>query len=694
MNKAIVPILLFIVYLTIGIFTITHYGINWDEPAHFMRGQTFLRFFLTGKKDYSDLPQIDNKSYKKDYGYEFVDNSSGSIVRRSIYQYSKREFAFYTQDIEKNGTHPVFSDVMSALFNYVFFIKLGIAPDIFSYNYYVVFVAALLVAGMYVWVKKNFGHFAAIISSLSLALFPVFWAESHNNVKDIPQAVFFSFALFSFYEAVTTKKIKYVLLFALFGSFAFATKFNFIFVAPIIIFWLIFRWLFIYRTKLQNFPSFFNAHKLFVLSFLAVPFIVILVWIGTFPAMWFEPKLILASISYYKTVGTSALQGFNPYVLNYLAFATPPAILAYAFIGATGFLLSFKKREKDLILLVSIWFLVSVGRVMIPGTVIYGGVRQIMEYIPALAILSGIGAGVIATWLHSFVVKNKLLNHLAIKPLILLQLLITLSFLPITFKLISLHPNEGVYFNFLIGGLKGAKEHDIADWGQTLGNPHRQGIKWINDHAEKEARLSLSFELWSNVPHIWVRNDIIYDEKVKSGPARQGEYVMSVTNKSGFLDWYTAKYYETFIQPIYKLEVDDVSLLKIWKNDNTHIKNRFKNLKEEKILSVDITRQNNSFTLTLPSAKRLLRIELHNENPNVCKRRNQYVGNIQLYRGNSFSEPVALRGSVNDFKDKLTYKEPFFLFNGEKAKVVVLNIAVDDPCFTAIKSADVYVIKE
>lgn len=695
MNSLRVPFFLFLIFFVTGIATITHYGINWDEPAHFMRGQAFLRFLILGKKDYAELPEIDGKSYIKDYGYEFVDKATGSVIRRSIYQHWERGLMYYTEDIEKRGSHPAFSDILAAFSNYIFFITLGIAPDIFSYNYYIVLMASLLVGGIYFFVRRYFGPFAAIVSSLSLALFPVFWAESHNNVKDIPQAVFFSFAIFSLYAAFTTKKIRYVLLFALWGAFAFSTKFNFVFIVPIAVTWFIFRWLFFYRTNRIDPMRFFKKNKRFFLSFLLVPIIIVVIWIGTFPAMWFEPKLIPAAFSYYKTTGTAISTGINPYALQYLLFTTPPVILLFSIVGVVGGFFLAKKIERDVILLVVVWFLIPILRVTMPNTVIYGGVRQIMEYIPALAILSGIGAHFLVVLVHRWLTRKKIGLALSSssKMLHFLQLFVLVSFIPLVLTLVRLHPNEGVYFNTFIGGLSGAKERDFPDWGQTLGNPHRQGITWINEHVEKGAKLSLDFELWSNLPHIWVRNDILYDSRFKSGTQRQGEYVMSVTNKSEFLNWFRFKDLDTFVEPVHQVAVDGVPLLKIWKNDVDHIKAEYKNMEEEKLTNVSLKKEGLTFTVTLPNVRKILRIEFVNDDPNLCNDFNDYVGNINLYRS-KLAKPTAVQASAYDFNDKLTYRKPFFQFTGEEAKVIVVNIAIDHPCYSTIKAADVVVIKK
>ncbi len=680
-------LILGILYVVTGLVSLPNYGVNWDEPAHFMRGQAFFRFLFTGRQDYSGLPELDLKNYKLNFGYEFRDEQTGRVIRRSIYQHWERTLPFYyTWEIEKRGTHPAFSDVMAALFNNIFFVKLGVAPDVHSYNYYVVFVSGALVAGLYIWMKRRFDTIAAAVSSLSLALFPVFWAESHYNVKDVPQAVFYSFAMMALYEAVVQKKIKFVWLFALMFGSAFATKFNAVFILPTILLWLISRCLILYPQKLSRAILILRSHKAFFLTFLAVPFVAVFLWVVTFPAAWFEPKLLALSISYYNYMGRTAGATFSLYSLYYLLFTTPPVILIYAAAGIALPFLKGTKREKDFTLFAVSWLLVPIVRVMLPHTVIYGGVRQIMEYIPAMAVLSGIGA----SWIFRLLVGNRKRANLTLG----LQAAALLSFLPITLKMISIHPNEGVYFNSLIGGLKGAKEHNIPDWGQTLGNPYRQGIVWINEHAEQGAKLALVYEQQTNVPYIWVRNDLIFENRTKSGPLRLGEYIMTVTNKSDFLDRYRLRELETFVDPVYQVAVDDVTILKVWKNDRDHVKEEYKDMEEEKLSSVTISQKDLSVRVTLPTARRLLRIELENDNPLLCREINDHVGIIQLYESDTLTRPRIFPASGYDYNDQLIYREPFFLFAAELAKVVDINLTLDHPCYRTIKAAQVYVVKE
>src|SRR3989344_5295355 len=64
----LIPVVFFLItFLTIG-----DYGIKLDEPVHFMRGQAYLNFLMTGKTQYPDdlgnnPSQFQNRSYSTKY---------------------------------------------------------------------------------------------------------------------------------------------------------------------------------------------------------------------------------------------------------------------------------------------------------------------------------------------------------------------------------------------------------------------------------------------------------------------------------------------------------------------------------------------------------------------------------------------------------------------------------------------------
>lgn len=695
MKNFLVCLLLFCIYFTVAIFTLSDYGINWDEPTHFMRGQTFANYIFSGKKDFSYLPKFDDTSYIPDFGYVRQDEATGLPVRRSVYQ--NYPLDFFTTRPEWNGAHPPLAGILAAISNIIFYQKLGIVSDVYSYNLVPLFLSALLVGYLYYWVKRTFGVFAGIVASISLALFPLWIGESHYNIKDIPQAVFFSCTILFFYLAVSTLRVGYVVLFILSASFAFATKLNIAFSVFILFPWLIYylRTHFTKPLRPAHVWLFFQKHRLFSTIFLLTPLIMLGIFILCWPAIWFNPSFLLSSFSFYKTIGTSgnsAVNAFKAYPLYYVIFATPLVILLYSLVGVIrGAGLSGKKR--DVYVLVLLWFLVPIIRVMLPKTAIYGGVRQIIEFVPAMAILSGIGAQIVAPWLRGFMgnkrVKNPFNNN-AIPPsfrMKLVQILILLSFVPLAFKLISLHPNEGVFFNSLIGGLKGAQARHIPDAGVTLGNPYRQASRWLNQYALKDALIAFGHGNLTNIPRVWLRKDLKLHNTYKSGPAREGEYVVSVTDQSPYDDRFDLRYYKKFLVPVYQVEVDGVSLLTIWKNDADKLKEGYEVEEEVKGLAIDTT-NSRYITITLPTIRNVTRIEFDTGASSNCTPPSGQAGRV------TFNPGTTLPAITYVLQSKLHYPEPFYLFAAEPSSTLRFQPLDPESCLFHASHIRVFALKE
>lgn len=552
---AATALIVFLIYFTIHLFLLPQYGLNWDEPIHFIRGQLYLRYFLTGKKDYTDLPILKIHYPKNAFTSipQLFDYEDDREFRRSIYQYGQEKERFALDNFvisDDEGGHPPIADIFAAFTNYLFYQKLGWLGDIESYHLFIVFVSSFFVASLFLFVASIYGVFAGVISALSLSLYPLFFAEQHFNIKDPVEAVFYGLALMSFYWAVVHNSRKILLVSSLLAGLALSTKFNILFATITV-----FLWIAVYQL---------SKVKSMVIAFLVYPLIAATMLISTWPYLWDDPigKLIKV-VGYYRHIGGSTYQtttllpfwGLNSYAFQWVLYATPLVTL-FLFLVGVWWTLRFGMREKTkTALFVLFWFLVPIVRVSLPGTGIYGGLRQIMEFLPALAILSGIGA-----------------KHLAGRQR-LIKGFIILSFIPITLKIISIHPNQNVYMNPLIGGLKGAKDGDFPDWGVTLGSAYQQGMDWLTIHAEPEANIALVKGLLSNVPRIKIRPDINFSEFYWSGQAKKGEYLMEVTDYYWMRDIPQEKrLYVDTLEPVYEVTVDSVPILTIWRNDKEHTK--------------------------------------------------------------------------------------------------------------------------
>lgn len=196
-----------LVYFIVAIWTLPHFGINWDEPFHFNRGWAYLHYFLTGEKNYLQLPQYPQLKGSSDFmgregeGELFLNSKSSSIpsnpsYRRSYFQSDVFNFEYFSKN--DGGGHPPANDILAAFFNFMFYQKLGLLGDIESYHLFEITVAAFLILGVTYFTYYHFGILAALVAGFSLASYPLFFAESHFNIKDPAEASFFGLTIITF----------------------------------------------------------------------------------------------------------------------------------------------------------------------------------------------------------------------------------------------------------------------------------------------------------------------------------------------------------------------------------------------------------------------------------------------------------------------------------------------------------------
>ncbi len=93
MRKYKVSLLLSLVFLMIGILTLSDYGINWDAPVRMMRGQAFAHYLLTGNTTYNQTNRISPYLIAADEfatRYDFLEGEGGEIGRASCRERSSK----------------------------------------------------------------------------------------------------------------------------------------------------------------------------------------------------------------------------------------------------------------------------------------------------------------------------------------------------------------------------------------------------------------------------------------------------------------------------------------------------------------------------------------------------------------------------------------------------------------------------
>ncbi len=603
-------VLVSLIFFIVSLLTLKNYGINWDTINHLPRGQAYLHYFLTGNRNYSDLTLLFNGWQKKgqwyfqdpDYLRIKTDLPNNKALPRSMYQVEDMNLDYFLQ---KDGDgHPPLSDILSALFNEVLFRRLNLINDIDSYRIYGVLLASITVGIVFYWISNLFNKTAGLVSALVLSTYPLYFAESHfNTEKDIPETAFWTLFMFSFWKGITTKNWKWIIATGVLFGLALGTKLNIVFSVLVIG-----PWFLVYLFKGKGFWQnilFFVKEKKVLLSLVLVPIIGLSIVFASWPYLWQDPlRGFFKMIGFYTTIGTTtvasqSLFSLNFFALKWILFTTPIVTLILVACGLIFYLFNFKKDKSGVVLLFTLWLIVPIARVTLPGSSIYGGVRQIIEYIPAMALLGG----------YAFYNLTKKINK---RLSLFLSIII---FVPILLKIISIHPNENVYFNRLIGGLKGAKEEGLKYWGFSFGAPYRQAASWLNKNAPEKSKLVYTYDLIPNLPRIWLRSDLDLYNAYRSGYLRQGEYAMGLvydgTEKRSYYDMYLEK----FIEPVYEIKIDDTAILKIWKNDDEHL---IKNIKEEEIYGAKYKKDKNNAIFDLNKIQKLSRLEVSYRDSN-CK---------------------------------------------------------------------------
>lgn len=154
------------------------------------------------------------------------------------------------------------------------------------------------------------------------------------------------------------------------------------------------------------------------------------------------------------------------YYLFTWIFITTPVYLIVLF-GLFPFL--FNKLFKNKLFAISlISLIVNTGLYLVMHPVIYNGIRHFLYIIPMIVIL----ASVVLFYLLGSIKKT---YRLAIGFLIALNIFI------VGYNLYKLHPYEYIYFNELIGGIRGASgKYELDYWGAS----YKEATEWIVNNTD------------------------------------------------------------------------------------------------------------------------------------------------------------------------------------------------------------------
>lgn len=332
-KNSLVIMLIFAVYLLVGVFIFRDYGIPWDERIQQNYGVDVVNLVL-GKS---------NKPLDK------VDKWYGPVFEVSL---------VFLQNIFKlTDSRQIY--LSRHLFTFLSF-----------------YIGAIF---FFLILRKRFGTKYSILGSLLLILNPRIFAHSFYNSKDTVFLSFFIIAIFFFQKYLESKNIKNLVIFA----FASAIAVNIRIIGVIIPF---FFFIFFVLEKL-NTGSIKNNLKQYALYLLLTYAFTVLMW----PTLWENPiKNLILAFKYYPQdtkmlfFGKEIVSTNVPwnYALGWLAVTTP---ITYLFLFFLGIFHLLKARKNDVLFF--LWFFVPLFVVMVLKSIMYDEWRQLYFIYPALVYI-------------------------------------------------------------------------------------------------------------------------------------------------------------------------------------------------------------------------------------------------------------------------------------------------------------------
>ncbi|MBE9125815.1 MULTISPECIES: hypothetical protein [unclassified Coleofasciculus] len=450
-NPLLKTVLIIFLIATIGISTVGHYGISWDEPLYIKH--VLWNYESIRKKQ----PLQTNPSNLKYYGVVL------DVAAESLFQLKHG----LSSHIQVNAERVFFKHLLTFLFSLFAYVS-------------VAGIVGILCGSNYAW-----------IGPLVLALLPRFWGHSFFNPKDIPFATLFALSTWlSAYIVSQYSKLHRVIKFGfnricittilfgiLVGLLTSARIGGFVFLAFVPFTYIL--------LKLEERQITRYTFKNIAIGWILIVIPWAIVTTVCHPASWSNPvRWFFENVKYnsqHAWGGTVLFDGqFIPghqlpwfYLPRWITM-TVPEMLQILFLLGLG--LSLYKYSKFSVLQKSCFILVFLQVFSLPlyailkGSTLYDGVRQFLFILPGIAAIAASSIG----WLYQHLFNSKIIR------LFFVALIFSL-FLQVSSDMAKIHPYEYIYFNRLSGGLTGAVGRYETDyWGLSI----REAMEWINKNSQ------------------------------------------------------------------------------------------------------------------------------------------------------------------------------------------------------------------
>jgi hypothetical protein len=358
------------------------------------------------------------------------------------------------------------------------------APDLWHFSYFITF---LLCSLCLYWLARHwFGRWTAWGILLLFSTQPLLWGHAFINPKDIPFMAFFTFSVAAGYalvdhlaNQVSQRSVQKEVIQSFMNPWVYLAGLTLGLTTSI-------RILGPYAGVIVILYGLYKTPRRMLGILPAYILIAAVICFVTWPHLWTDPLArLIQSIhvaSAYPWQGGVLFEGqiipardlparYLPEMIS-IQFTDAAVILFVAgvILAFTSFL---KKQNLIPLALFLVWFVVPFVAIIISGSVVYDGFRQILFLIPPLFLMTGYALEWIFTRLRNMTIRI---------------LLLVLIAAPGIYSIVNLHPYQYIYFNNLVGGVRGAQgKYELDYWATS----YREAALFLNEKAPSDSRVAV-----------------------------------------------------------------------------------------------------------------------------------------------------------------------------------------------------------
>ena len=485
---------LILIFMISGIVTLPKYGMSWDEGlGNFFFGERYLHYLTSFQEKYLD--------FKADLP---LHSAHPLNLFPSTWRNSPEIF-------------PAMADIPSAASMYLFSYILGWMDPVDGFHLFSILLLTVFLWILFQFSSKRIGKTAALFAIIFLATFPRLWGDMHFNQKDIPEMVFIGMSMMAYWRWTEKPSWKWAVLTGVLGGAAVGVKANALFL-PIMM--ILGAWPF-------RLGQVWNHLKRYFLHYIIMIFSAAGLYYLSWPYIYSNPSNALKYFAAISTQGGrvgSTTWNWQP--LEITSATMPEVMLFFLVLGLILIGLQILQKKDGFPRYIFIWCLFPILRISIPPSVNFDGIRHFLEFLPAAALIAGVGTSRVLEWIAQ---RKKLLRY---PSMVIIILAVSFSTI-LNFK--NFGDYQYIYFNSLSGGLPGgARLFGAAESTDYWAVSYRQGIQWLNENAPKDAvvHVPVGGHLVDLTGPLWLRSDIqVIGEELLTQQKEAGHavYIMMVT---------------------------------------------------------------------------------------------------------------------------------------------------------------------